>query len=120
MSDEERAQAVSAEEPKDVARLREAFASIEGDGASDPVDAERIFDALHGDDESRRAARHRRAAREQSGRCQSVAVGARDGAGHCTRRRAGPCSGGTPAIRAVEMVVRRRGGSAGESASDGS
>ena len=49
MLDEERAQAVSAEEPKDVARLREAFASIEGDGASDPVDAERIFDALHGD-----------------------------------------------------------------------
>ena len=40
---------MSAEEPKDVARLREAFASIEGDGASDPVDAERIFDALHGD-----------------------------------------------------------------------
>ena len=40
---------MSAEEPKDVARLREAFASIEGDGASDPVDAERIFDALHGE-----------------------------------------------------------------------
>lgn len=40
---------MSAEEPKDVARLREAFASIEDDGASDPVDAERIFDALHGD-----------------------------------------------------------------------
>ena len=40
---------MSAKEPKDVARLREAFASIEGDGASDPVDAERIFDALHGD-----------------------------------------------------------------------
>lgn len=49
MLDEERAQAVSAEEPKDVARLREAFASIEDDGGSNPVDAERIFDALHGD-----------------------------------------------------------------------
>jgi hypothetical protein len=36
-------------EPKDVAPLREAFASIEGDGASDPVDAGRIFDALHGE-----------------------------------------------------------------------
>jgi len=47
--DEERAQAVSAEEPKDVARLREAFASIKDDGDSNPVDAERIFDALHGD-----------------------------------------------------------------------
>jgi hypothetical protein len=40
---------VSAADPKDVARLRQAFAAIEDDGASDPVDAERIFDALHGD-----------------------------------------------------------------------
>ena len=40
---------MSAEDPKDVARLREAFASIEHDGTGDPVDAERIFDALHGD-----------------------------------------------------------------------
>jgi hypothetical protein len=40
---------VSAADPKDVARLRQAFTAIEGDGASDPVDAERIFDALHGD-----------------------------------------------------------------------
>jgi hypothetical protein len=40
---------VSPEEPKDVARLREAFASIEADGASEPVDAGRIFDALHGE-----------------------------------------------------------------------
>jgi len=36
-------------EPKDIARLRAAFASIEGDGTSDRIDAERIFDALHGD-----------------------------------------------------------------------
>ena len=49
MFDAEGAQAVSAEDPKDVARLREAFASIEHDGTGDPVDAERIFDALHGD-----------------------------------------------------------------------
>lgn len=40
---------MSAADPKDVARLRQAFASIEDDGANDPVDADRIFDALHGD-----------------------------------------------------------------------
>ncbi len=40
---------MSAEDPKDVARLREAFASIEDHGASDPVDTERIFDVLHGE-----------------------------------------------------------------------
>jgi hypothetical protein len=40
---------VSAEEPTDVARLRQAFASLRDDGASEPVDSERIFDALHGD-----------------------------------------------------------------------
>jgi hypothetical protein len=40
---------VSAEEPNDVARLREALASIESDGIREPVDAARIFDALHGD-----------------------------------------------------------------------
>jgi hypothetical protein len=49
---------VSAEDPKDVLRLREAFASLEdpddrkapgGQGTSDPVDSGRIFDALHGD-----------------------------------------------------------------------
>jgi len=34
-------------EPADVARLRAALASVRGDGQS-PVDAERIFDALHG------------------------------------------------------------------------
>lgn len=43
----EGAQAVSAEEPRDVARLREAFASLAG-GGQGSVDAERIFDALHG------------------------------------------------------------------------
>jgi hypothetical protein len=36
-----------ADEPADVARLREALASVRGDGQS-PVDAERIFDAVHG------------------------------------------------------------------------
>jgi hypothetical protein len=47
---------VSAEEPEDVARLREAFASVD-EGARKPVDAERIFEALHGtlDPEERRA-----------------------------------------------------------------
>jgi hypothetical protein len=47
---------VSGEEPEDVARLRAAFASVEGDG-QERVDAERIFDALHGtlDPEDRRA-----------------------------------------------------------------
>jgi hypothetical protein len=39
---------VSAEEPKDVARLREAFASVTEPAGGRPVDAERIFDALHG------------------------------------------------------------------------
>jgi hypothetical protein len=40
---------VSAEEPTDVARLRQAFASLRDDGSSEPVDSERIFEALHGD-----------------------------------------------------------------------
>jgi hypothetical protein len=40
---------VSAEEPTDVARLRQAFASLRDDGTTEPVDSERIFDALHGD-----------------------------------------------------------------------
>lgn len=49
---------MSAEDPKDVVRLREALASLEGpddrklpvgQGTSDSVDSERIFDALHGD-----------------------------------------------------------------------
>jgi hypothetical protein len=46
---------VSAEEPEDPARLRAAFESLEGD-APKPVDAERIFDAVHGelDPEERR------------------------------------------------------------------
>jgi hypothetical protein len=38
---------VSAQEPIDVARLREAFASLTGEGPH-PVDAERVFDAVHG------------------------------------------------------------------------
>jgi hypothetical protein len=38
---------VSAEEPIDVARLREAFASLTGEG-SPPVEAEQVFDAVHG------------------------------------------------------------------------
>ena len=40
---------MSAEEPTDVARLRQAFASLRDDGTSEPVDAERIFEALHGE-----------------------------------------------------------------------
>jgi hypothetical protein len=40
---------VSAEEPTDVARLRRAFASLRDDGSSEPVESERIFEALHGD-----------------------------------------------------------------------
>ena len=44
------------EEPENLTRLRAAFAAIEGDG-QERVDAERIFDALHGtlDPEDRRA-----------------------------------------------------------------
>jgi hypothetical protein len=47
---------VSAEEPEDLARLRAAFGSVEGD-APERVDAERIFDAVHGElnPEERRA-----------------------------------------------------------------
>ena len=47
---------MSAEEPEDVARLRAAFASVE-EGTQERVDAERIFEALHGtlDPEERRA-----------------------------------------------------------------
>ena len=47
---------MSREEPEDVARLRTAFESVKGDG-QERVDAERIFDALHGtlDPEDRRA-----------------------------------------------------------------
>jgi hypothetical protein len=48
VSDGEGVQTVSAEEPADVQRLRDAFSSLEGDGTRDPVDAGRIFDALHG------------------------------------------------------------------------
>jgi hypothetical protein len=40
---------VGVEDPKDVVRLREAFASLEGHGADARVDPERVFDALHGD-----------------------------------------------------------------------
>lgn len=39
---------MSAAEPVDVARLREAFASWSGEGPHRPVEAERVFDALHG------------------------------------------------------------------------
>ncbi len=39
---------MSANDPKDIAPLREAFASLRGEDTSDPVDSERIFDALHG------------------------------------------------------------------------
>jgi hypothetical protein len=39
---------VSAHDSKDVARLREAFASRQDEGTGEPVDPERIFDALHG------------------------------------------------------------------------
>lgn len=48
---------MSAEEPEDVARLRAAFASVEEGAQQERVDAERIFDALHGtlDPEERRA-----------------------------------------------------------------
>ena len=47
---------MSGEEPENVARLRAAFAAVEG-GVEERVDAERIFDALHGtlDPEERRA-----------------------------------------------------------------
>ena len=83
---------MSAKEPKDVARLREAFASIEGEGASDPVDAERIFDALHGDVSP--AERH--AVIEQLVTNPAAAAAwrlAREMApGHCAGQRAGPCS----------------------------
>jgi hypothetical protein len=56
MSARKRASTVSASEPGDVARLREALASARGETAN-PVDAGRIFDALHGDvtPEDRRA-----------------------------------------------------------------
>jgi hypothetical protein len=40
---------VSVEDPADIARLRKAFASLSGGEPSEPVDAERIFDALHGE-----------------------------------------------------------------------
>jgi hypothetical protein len=40
---------VSAPEPSDVARLREAFASLADEDPDGPVDAGRIFDALHGE-----------------------------------------------------------------------
>jgi hypothetical protein len=40
---------VTAQDPKDVARLRQAFTALALDGRGDPVDAGRIFDALHGD-----------------------------------------------------------------------
>ena len=40
---------MSAEEPKDVARLREAFASLADEDASGAVDTQHIFGALHGD-----------------------------------------------------------------------
>lgn len=40
---------MSAEDPTDVARLREAFASLKGHAANARVDPERVFDALHGD-----------------------------------------------------------------------
>jgi hypothetical protein len=43
---------VSAEDPKDIARLREALASLADDERHDPVDAERIFEALHGNNMS--------------------------------------------------------------------
>lgn len=39
---------MSAQNPTDLSRLREAFASLQGEGTGEPVDAERIFDALHG------------------------------------------------------------------------
>ncbi len=40
---------MSAQEPRDVAHLRQAFAALALDERGDPVDAGRIFDALHGD-----------------------------------------------------------------------
>jgi hypothetical protein len=39
---------VSAHDPKDVARLREALAA-QDEGTGDLIDPERIFDALYGD-----------------------------------------------------------------------
>jgi hypothetical protein len=48
MSALERASTMNASEPADVARLRAALAAIRHDAVA-PVDAERIFDALHGD-----------------------------------------------------------------------
>lgn len=39
---------MSAEEPRDLARLRDAFASLSNEEERDTVDAARIFDALHG------------------------------------------------------------------------
>ena len=36
-------------EPEDAARLREAFASLQDEGGREAVDAERVFDAVHGD-----------------------------------------------------------------------
>src|SRR5262245_31732709 len=56
VSVEQGASAVSGQEPENVAKLRAAFESVEGD-ARERVDAERIFDALHGelDPEDRRA-----------------------------------------------------------------
>ena len=43
---------MSAQDPKDVARLREAFAALALDERSHSVDAALIFDALHGDSNS--------------------------------------------------------------------
>ena len=40
---------MSAEDPKDVARLREAFASLADEGGGSSLEPERLFDALHGD-----------------------------------------------------------------------
>src|SRR5262245_24082239 len=56
VSVEQGASAVSGQEPENVARLRAAFASVEGD-ARERVDAERTFDAVHGalDPDDRRA-----------------------------------------------------------------
>ena len=48
MSARKRASTVSATEPTDVARLRAALASLQSE-AGTPVDAGRIFEALHGD-----------------------------------------------------------------------
>ncbi len=48
---------MSAHDPKDVARLREAFAARQDAGTGDSVDPERIFNAVHGNvtPEERRA-----------------------------------------------------------------